>query len=210
MIATKDKPIRRKLPLHRAQNWVRDEQSSAIPAVKVFVSQRAFLSVSAHSRSDMQNEVGGWLAGTWCWDKKLQEEFVVVEAIIPAKAVRQGSTFITFTHDSQVEMLSVLEDRYPEKRIVGWYHTHPRMGLFLSEHDLWLHKQFFSQPWQVALVVEPHSCAGGFFVRDLDNELDPHRYFGFYELLSKDTESVSHWQNLRKEEEASIKEEAKP
>jgi len=212
MFATKDQPIKRSLPLARAQSWVRDEQRSSVPAVKVFVTQQAFLKVSAHSRSDMQNEVGGWLAGTWCWDKDLQEEFVVVEAIIPAKAVRQGSTFITFTHDSQVEMLSVLEDRYPEKRIVGWYHTHPRMGLFLSEHDLWLHKQFFSRPWQVALVVEPHSCVGGFFVRDTENELDPHRYFGFYELLSDDAESVSHWQNLRKEnvEESSIKEEAKP
>ena len=209
MNPSKDRPISRRIPYHRAQSWVRQERSSVASAVKVFVAPQAFLRVSAHSRSDMDNEVGGWLAGSWCWDEDLQEEFIVVEAVIPAKAVRQGSTFITFTHDSQLEMLSVLEERYPEKRVVGWYHTHPRMGLFLSEHDIWLHKQFFPRPWQVALVVEPHSCVGGFFIRNQDHELDPHRYYGFYELQTNGAESVIHWQNLRPEENP-IKEEAKP
>jgi proteasome lid subunit RPN8/RPN11 len=200
MFASNEQPIERSMPLQSAQHWLRDEPNPRTSAVKVFVEQQAFLRINAHSRSDMHNEVGGWLAGSWCWDRDLQEEFIVVEGVIPAKAVRQGTTFITFTHDSQVEMHSVLEKRYPQKKVVGWYHTHPRMGLFLSEHDLWLHKQFFSQPWQVALVLEPHSCVGGFFIRDQFQKLDSQRYYGFYEILQEGAEPLSHWQNFVKEE----------
>lgn len=206
MFASKDQPIKRSMPIHHAQKWIREQANPNPAKVKVFVEQMTYLRINAHSRSDMHNEVGGWLAGSWCWDKELQEEFIVIEAAIPAKAARQGSTFITFTQDSQVEMLSVLEKRFPQKKVIGWYHTHPRMGLFLSEHDLWLHEQFFSQPWQVALVIEPHTCVGGFFIRDQESNLDPHRYYGFYELLRQGKEPINRWQNYVKEENLMIEE----
>ena len=200
MFASNELPIERSMPVQSAQKWVRDEPNPRTSAVKVFVEQQAFLRINAHSRSDMQNEVGGWLAGSWCWDKDLQEEFIVVEGVIPAKAVRQGTTFITFTHDSQVEMHSVLEKRHPQKKVVGWYHTHPRMGLFLSEHDLWLHKQFFSQPWQVALVIEPHGHTAGFFIRDGEGNLDNRAYYGFHELTGGKYLSVVRWKNMTYQE----------
>ncbi len=211
MFASNDQAIKRNRPVAQSQSWVRGNGHSpkAQAAVSVFVEQYALMRVSAHARSDMNNEVGGWLAGSWCWDANSKQEFIVVEAVIPAKAVRQGSTFITFTHESQVEMLSVLEGRYPGKKIVGWYHTHPRMGIFLSEHDLWLHKQFFPRTWQVALVVEPHSCAGGFFIRNQNKHLDPHAYYGFQEILPPGRGSKSHWQNLVKDTEAKELEEMK-
>ena len=78
-----------------------------------------------------------------------------------------------------------LKERYPDKELVGWYHTHPRMGIFLSEYDTWLHRNFFPEPYQVALVIEPHSATGGFFIRQPDGSLDPRQYFGFYELYQR-------------------------
>jgi len=38
---------------------------------------------------------------------------------------------------------------------VGWYHSHPNFGIFLSEHDHFIQRNFFSQPWQVAVMVDP-------------------------------------------------------
>jgi hypothetical protein len=90
---------------------------------------------------------------------------------------------------------------------VGWYHTHPRMGIFLSGYDTWLHDHFFPHPWQVALVVEPHTGAGGFFVRNKENKLDPRKYYGFHELQNRRLESVVNWQNLhleKKKEEVPV------
>ncbi|MGH2581792.1 MAG: Mov34/MPN/PAD-1 family protein, partial [Anaerolineales bacterium] len=192
-------PRRARAPYHRARRWLADGENGVSPRVQVFVTQQAYLKICAHSQSDMDNEVGGWLAGRWCRDVETKKEFIVVEGLLPAQQVRSGSTFLTFTHDSQVAMLAALEERYAKKGVVGWYHTHPRMGIFLSGYDLWLHEHFFPQPWQVALVVEPHSGAGGFFVRDRKNHLNPRKYYGFYELHNRRVESVMDWINLHPE-----------
>lgn len=189
-------PRRARIPIHRARRWLADGENGRASGLQVFVTQPAYRAINAHANSDLDNEVGGWLAGRWCRDVDTKAEFVVVEALLPAQQVRSGSTFLTFTHDSQVAMLAALEERYAKKGIVGWYHTHPRMGLFLSGYDVWLHEHFFPYPWQVALVVEPHGHIGGFFVRNQNEELDARRYFGFYELLNRKGESVVDWRNV--------------
>lgn len=196
-------PRRARLPLARAQRWLAaGEDGAKPPQLPVFITQSVFETIGKHAASDLDNEVGGWLAGRWCKDVETQVEFVVVEALLPAQQVRSGSTFLTFTHDSQVAMLSALEERYAKKGVVGWYHTHPRMGIFLSGYDVWLHNHFFPQAWQVALVVEPHSKQGGLFVRK-DGELDARKYAGFYELRNRRVESVVDWKNLHLEKPAS-------
>lgn len=193
---SKHAPEPARLPLARAQRWLAAGEDSAQPPLPVFLTQDVFKTINVHAASDMDNEVGGWLAGRWCHDPQAGTEFIIVEALLPAQQVRSGSTFLTFTHDSQVAMLSALEEQYEDKCIVGWYHTHPRMGIFLSGYDTWLHDHFFPQPWQIALVVEPHAKHGGVFVRQA-GELSPRKYRGFYELRGAGTESVVEWGNLK-------------
>jgi hypothetical protein len=49
----------------------------------------------------------------------------------------------------------------------------------------------------VALVIEPVSAVGGFFIRQTDSVLDPSRYFGFYELDGNSGRSVVGWNNMQ-------------
>jgi proteasome lid subunit RPN8/RPN11 len=185
------------LPSSRAMRWQSaNEENGPEPVVSVFVSQRAYVRCCAHAGSDLNNEVGGWLVGKWRMDKRTGKEFIVVENILPAPHTRQGSAFLTFTQESQVAMHQALEERYPNKELVGWYHTHPRMGVFLSEYDTWLHRNFFPELFQVALVIEPYSACGGFFIRQPDGSLDARRYYGFYELHNRKRRSVVHWRNI--------------
>ncbi|MDP3001346.1 MAG: hypothetical protein Q8N47_27935 [Bryobacterales bacterium] len=39
--------------------------------------------------------------------------------------------------------------------VVGWYHSHTRSEIDLTEADLEIHNRFFPEPWQVALVLRP-------------------------------------------------------
>lgn len=190
-------PCHSRIPKRHARRWSAPFEDSARPRVQVFTTAKAFVRVSAHAGTDLENEVGGGLVGKWRKDACTGEQFVVLENILPARYTRRGSAFLTFTQDSLVAMNDELEERFPGKQLVGWYHTHPRMAVFLSHHDLWLHRHFFPEPWQVALVVEPHSSTGGFFIVQEDGTLDPQRYFGFYELLDPEKRgSVVHWSNL--------------
>jgi proteasome lid subunit RPN8/RPN11 len=50
--------------------------------------------------------------------------------------------------------------------MVGWYHTHPGFGIFLSGMDLFIHQNFFTQIWHVAYVLDPRARTSGFFCWD--------------------------------------------
>jgi proteasome lid subunit RPN8/RPN11 len=191
------KPKLAKIPTKNAVYWQSPfEDNDHQPSLAVFVTQKAFVRFCAHAGSDLDNEVGGWLIGRWRADQTTGKQFIVVEAILPAKFTRKGSAFLTFTQDTQVALYSEMETRYPKKDLVGWYHTHPKMGIFLSEYDLWLHYNFFQKSYQVALVIEPHSTIGGFFIRNDENHLDDRLYYGFYEIQNRKLGSVVHWCNL--------------
>jgi proteasome lid subunit RPN8/RPN11 len=56
-------------------------------------------------------------------------------------------------------------------RPVGWYHSHTRSEIFLSDVDLKIHQTYFPESWQVALVMKPHTLQPariGFFFREAD------------------------------------------
>ena len=190
-------PITTPLPAKKARRW--DSPYDALglePMVSVFMTQPAYSRICVHSVSDMENEVGGILVGEWCADEESGRQFIVVEHAIPAQHTRQSSAHLTFTQDSLVEIHNEIDAHFKGKKIVGWYHTHPRMGIFLSHYDTWLHRHFFPEPWQVALVVEPHSASGGIFIRQQNGLFDPSRYFGFHELDGNFGRTMVFWKNL--------------
>jgi len=194
------------MPISSARRWFsHDEEPGFLPHTPVFVAQSAYLHAVEHAATDLEREVGGILVGNWSIDAESQQQFIVVETALPARFTRQGSVYLTFTQDSLVDLHADMDEHYPGKQIVGWYHTHPGMGVFLSPHDTWLHRHFFPEPWQVALVIEPHSGTGGFFIRQADGHLDPGRYFGFYELDGNSGPSIVRWNNLQEESEAANK-----
>lgn len=189
-----------RIPRAGARRWNSPyDQDGSRPVVSVFLTQPAFVRICSLAGRDMDNEVGGALIGQWRIDKPSGEQFIVAEAVLPARYTRHGSAFLTFTQDTLVALHDEQEERYPEKRMVGWFHTHPRMGVFLSDYDLWLHRHFFPEPWQVALVIEPHTQIGGFFVRSEDGSLDPLRYHGFREIVGNSGKSLVYWKNLEPE-----------
>jgi proteasome lid subunit RPN8/RPN11 len=186
-------------PVEMAQRWDSPyDGNKHLPSVAVFLSRFAYFRITAHAES-AEVEVGGVLTGQWCEDAATGSQFIVVNHMIPARHTRQGSVYLTFTKDTLIDVHERMESLFPGEKIVGWYHTHPRMGVFLSHYDTFLHNNFFPEPWQVALVVEPFSSIAGFFVRQTDGTLDPTRYFGFYEMDGANgRRSVVQWQNLQK------------
>ena len=105
------------------------------------------------------------------------EPFVWVTQALEAKHYENTQASFTYTHDSWEEITRERDRLHPDLDIVGWYHTHPDFGIFLSSHDLFIHQNFFAQPLQVAYVVDPIRQTRGFF-RWRDGEMD--QVGGFY------------------------------
>ena len=63
---------------------------------------------------------------------------------------------------------------------MGWIHTHPNFGIFLSEYDRFVHENFFSEEYQVAYVVDPIQSIEGFYFW-INSKLEKCK--GFYKLF---------------------------
>src|SRR5512145_2559955 len=186
-------------PLELAQRWDSPYDRSGLkPNVSVFVTRPAYIRVCVHACS-AEVEVGGALVGQLCQDQT-GEQYIVINHVLPARYTKQGAVYLTFTQDTIIDFHAQIEKRFGGEKIVGWFHTHPRMGVFLSHYDTFLHHNFFPEPWQVALVVEPFSSVAGFFIRQTNGTFDPTRYFGFYEMDGANGHSIVRWQNLQKVE----------
>jgi proteasome lid subunit RPN8/RPN11 len=196
--AETNKPDPASRPLELAQRWDSPYDRNGLqPNVAVYVTRPAYIRICVHACS-ADVEVGGALVGQWCQDEQTGEQFVVIKHVLPARHTKQGAVYLTFTQDTIVDFHAQIDKRFEGDKMVGWFHTHPRMGVFLSHYDTFLHHNFFPDPWQVALVVEPFSSVAGFFVRQTDGIFDPTRYFGFYEMDGANGRSIVRWQNLQK------------
>ena len=75
-------------------------------------------------------------------------------------------------------------------RVLGWYHSHPGQGLALTTHDVDTHVKFFTEPWQVAVVVAAEAEGGGViggFFRSGSSAAWAETPLAFYELLQPES-----------------------
>ena len=129
----------------------------------IFMHQRVNLAITQHARQNDEREVGGILLGDVRRDEKGWLYLVVTHAI-QAEFANEARGHLTFTQNTWLKIHRTRETQYPDKTIVGWYHTHPGWTIFLSKWDLFIHQNFFKQPWQIALVIDPSVDRAGFFV----------------------------------------------
>jgi proteasome lid subunit RPN8/RPN11 len=89
--------------------------------------------------------------------------FVYVQACIRGEHAESRSAQVTFKAETWIYIHERME-QYSGQRIVGWYHTHPDFGIFLSAADLYIHENFFNLVWQIAYVLDPIRSEDGMFL----------------------------------------------
>jgi proteasome lid subunit RPN8/RPN11 len=130
--------------------------NSGVPlkeTLEILIYQHALEEIKKHTASDLKNEVGGVMLGEAY--KYYSRTFVEITGSIPALEAKSGAAHVEFTNETWEKMEQERAARYNNKRVVGWYHTHPGFGLFMSPADVFIHTQTFHQPFQVALVLDP-------------------------------------------------------
>lgn len=110
-------------------------------------------------------EIGGVLIGSFQNNRVTITDYVALDC-----EHAFGPSFTLSPRDEgKLEELLAANRQTPAGVPVGWYHSHTRSEIFLSDADLAIHKRFFPEPWQVALVLKPHTfqpMRGGFFFRE--------------------------------------------
>jgi proteasome lid subunit RPN8/RPN11 len=128
---------------------------------QVIFKQSVLNDIYTHGRGAPDIEVCGVLVGNVYHDA--MGPFVFVEANIRGNFSSGKAAQVTFTAKTWAHIQDVMDKEYPDLRILGWYHTHPGHGIFLSDMDLFIHKNFFSLPWHLAFVFDPQNQEEGLF-----------------------------------------------
>lgn len=124
----------------------------------VTIDGEVLRNIRQHARSSLDTEICGVLIGTGDENKS------AITASISGLEAEQSGTHVTFTQDTWQHIYAVKDRDFPNARIIGWYHSHPGFGVFLSDHDTFIHRNFFCAPGQVAWVFDPVSDEEGCFV----------------------------------------------
>ncbi len=128
---------------------------------EIFLHVKAVEAIIDSLPGQQRVEVGGLLVGGECEDEA--GLYLLITGAIAAHAAASTAVSVTFGHDTWDQLLAEKAGRYPDEAVVGWYHSHPGLGVFLSEQDLFIHRSFFADATHVALVVDPADFRWGIF-----------------------------------------------
>ena len=167
-------------------------QISEADKITVILSQIAIRHIAAHSISNLDCEVGGALLGRAYQNNG--RVFLDIKAAIPAVTVDQGPVHFTFTADAWSQLHRDRTKSYPDLDIVGWFHTHPDLGVFYSSDDVIVHSAAFTQPWHSGMVIDPVRKETSFFGW-VEGKLEAKT--GFYELLDLQPYSLLEWKAVQ-------------
>lgn len=162
-----EQPVERTIPLQDPRYWIAPlaakgaEEGKDI--FKIFIRQSSYIDILTSARENKDNEIGGILIGGYYLDQQSRNPFIIIEHSITAEKGIDTRASFTFTHEAMEEVYRIKDEEYSEYPIVGWFHSHPTFGIFLSSADRFIQESFFSKEWQVAYVVDPHSNTIGFF-----------------------------------------------
>lgn len=130
-------------------------------SVQVYIKQDVYKRIEKFAKEEMSKEVGSILIGDYVDEK--DKKTVIISNYIEAKYTDASASTLTFTHETWDYVYKEKDKKYPDKKIVGWQHTHPGYGIFLSNYDIFIQENFFNLPWQIAYVVDPIADTRGFF-----------------------------------------------
>lgn len=119
---------------------------------KVRIAAVALLKMVMHARSGGSIEVMGLMQG-----KIISDTFIVTDAFrLPVEGTETRVNASEAANEYIVQYLQSCRDNGRPENAMGWYHSHPGYGCWLSgiDVDTEMNNQQFQDPW-VAVVIDP-------------------------------------------------------
>jgi proteasome lid subunit RPN8/RPN11 len=153
-------PVAKPAPCRESRESVKPVGTIYPDSCPIFVEEQVLEQILDFSETDTSREIGGFLLGGLYKDGR---EFIEIRRFVAAKSTRGDAASLVFTHDTWRDLHQRLANEFPDDVVLGWHHTHPNFGVFLSAYDLFIHRNFFSSTWQAAMVVDPIRSEFSFF-----------------------------------------------
>ncbi|KAK1867326.1 hypothetical protein I4F81_009833 [Pyropia yezoensis] len=138
-------------------------------AETVYISSLALLKMLKHGRAGVPMEVMGLMLGEFVDDYTVK--------VVDVFAMPQSGTGVSVEAVDpvfQTKMLDMLRQTGRPEMVVGWYHSHPGFGCWLSGVDVNTQQSFEAlNKRAVSIVVDPIQSVKGKVVIDAFRTIDP-------------------------------------
>lgn len=141
--------------------------------VPLYIDRQALDAIRGHihwARNSYENRVeqGGVIIGEEVQSDEMKRTAIVTLAL-PARGTQGSSAYVKFDHAVWKQIYDEFDSRVrigvirPKQTIIGWYHTHPRMDVFMSGTDMGTQRSLFHKDGNFALVLNPQDKLCGCF-----------------------------------------------
>jgi 26S proteasome regulatory subunit N11 len=146
-----------------------EEVSKPDTAEQIYISSLALLKMLKHGRAGVPLEVMGLMLGQFIDDYAIK--------VVDVFAMPQSGTSVSVESVDpayQQGMLDMLKQTNRNEMVVGWYHSHPSFGCWLSSVDINTQQSFEQLNEKcVAVVVDPIQSVRGKVVIDAFRLINP-------------------------------------
>lgn len=167
------------------ENYIGSQLIGQVPKQSTLIflkrSARQQIHTLATISSETLEERGGILLGNAFLDPHSGRQFVEISQMIETRNPKATAVSLHFDYSFWQRVVNSIDRDFPDKIPVGWYHTHlvskavvlstecaneciAEYRPFFSPSDVFIHRHFFPNPWQVALVMDLRCGYEAFFV----------------------------------------------
>lgn len=122
----------------------------------VYIAEEVLRGIFDHARQHGEKEVIGKLVGKPYIHPNVDYRFVDIWGHVPVESI-STSVSVKYSPEAVDHLGKDLLTDYNEERVVGWYHSHPKLGCFLSSRDVETQQTNYPEWFHCALVVDPYS-----------------------------------------------------
>lgn len=135
-----------------------------VPGAELFMAESVISKMAFHADLGFADneEVMGLLMGDVYVDG--EGEYAVADGTATSGLVATG-TSVRFDPDALEDLFSSLDENR-SKTVVGWYHSHPDLGCYLSEKDMRTHSGIFGEKTRFSVVMDPSDQTMMVFVKE--------------------------------------------
>ncbi len=161
------KPIPKKMTDFKLERGI-----SEIGLKRVYIKADALENLVTHLESNLRIEQSGILFGN-AYEDPMYGIYVEITAAVPAPATIGTGAHLDFTPESWLGIMDYAKHQHPQENIVGWYHSHPGIGVFMSGTDMNTQRAFFYHPWCLSIVYDPVIRKIGYFLGANASSVEP-------------------------------------
>jgi proteasome lid subunit RPN8/RPN11 len=144
-------------PPGERRGTVLKSRGQPLPDLRVYIRDHVLAAMHKRAQDAGDYEVGGfYLGGLHRYEGR---RYVDITVQVPALKAESARAQLTFSNEAQKALHEAIEKQHDNELVLGWYHTHPGYGVFLSGYDMFIQKNFYAREYHTAIVIDPH--AGG-------------------------------------------------